>query len=59
MSDDAIKKFVEDLFTSGSGERAHRLVLTTTGGRNVGGWSKQAVIDRLREAATKESPRAR
>lgn len=58
MSDEAIKKFVDDLFTSGSGEEADRLVMFNVLRRNLGGWSRLAVEELLRKALAKESPRA-
>lgn len=47
---DAVKEAVEYLFTNGSGQKAHRLVLTSVNGQDLGGWCKQAVIDRILEA---------
>jgi len=39
-----------DLFTSGvNGEEAHWLTLIDKDGRDMGGWSKTAVIDRIAE----------
>ena len=39
------------LFHSGLGDEAHRLVLVSMHGRDLGGWCKQAVIDQIDEAA--------
>lgn len=50
MSDerDWIERFVDDLFTNGSGHQAERLVLwRDSDQRNLGGWCKQSIIDRL------------
>lgn len=38
---------VEILFVNGAGEEAERLVLTAKDGRDLGGYSKAAVIDHL------------
>jgi hypothetical protein len=47
-----IARFVDDLFVNGSGQQADRLVLTVDGppSRDLGGWCKAAIADRLREA---------
>ena len=46
----AVVRLVEELFTTGRGERADRLVLMVDSApaRNLGGWSRAAVADRLR-----------
>lgn len=38
---------VEELFQTGHGDKADRLVLTTTAGRNLGGWGKKPIRDRI------------
>lgn len=47
-----LQTLVDALFTNGSGEKADRLVLTvdSTPKRDLGGWCRGAVVDRLREA---------
>jgi hypothetical protein len=40
-------RLVSDLFVNGSGEQAHRLVLTTEDGRELGGWGQRPVRDRI------------
>lgn len=44
-----IAQFVDGLFVNGSGQKADRLVLTVDGppSRDLGGWCKQAIADRL------------
>lgn len=44
---DPIEQFLEELFTNGQGERADRLVLTDERGRDLGGWGRHALRDRL------------
>ena len=48
--EDAIKRFVEELFTDGGdGEKADRLVLLQDDPpRALSGWCRKAIIDRLR-----------
>lgn len=41
------KRIAEDLFHSGAGGTAKRLVLEMEDGKNAGGWCKAAVIDRI------------
>ena len=43
------RMIADDLFANGAGELAERLVLTVDGPpkRNLGGWSKAAVITRI------------
>jgi len=41
------KKIADDLFTSGSGEKAIRLVLKLNDIDNAGGWCESAAIDRI------------
>jgi len=47
LREEDIKKAVEDLFQNGMGEKAQRLVLMSQDGRNLGGWSKEPLIDQL------------
>ena len=46
-----IKKTAEaiadDLFKSGFGSKAYKLALVTAEGRDLGGWCKRAVVDRI------------
>jgi hypothetical protein len=44
---DVVKRIVDDLFVNGNGDKAERLVLTSSDGRNLGGWSKDAVVARI------------
>ena len=43
------EQIADELFTTGDGKRADRLVLTLDGPprRDLGGWSRRAVLDRL------------
>lgn len=41
------EQIADELFVNGFGERAERLVLLDDAGRNLGGWSKTAVVDRI------------
>lgn len=36
-----------DLFTTGFGDEASRLVLLNSDGNDIGGWCKSAVVDRI------------
>ena len=40
-------EIVDDIMTSGSGKKAERLVLTTPDIESLGGWCRQALIDRI------------
>lgn len=44
-----LTQIVDDLFVNSFGERADRLVLTIDGPprRDLGGWCRQAIVDRL------------
>lgn len=44
------KRVARDLFRNGAGEHAARLVLTSEDGRELGGWCRKAVEDRLATA---------
>lgn len=44
---------VADLFTNGCGQAALRLVLTDMGGRDLGGWCRGAVRDRIEPALSR------
>jgi hypothetical protein len=46
---DPVEALLDTLFTAGNGEQAHRLVLTSQDGRDLGGWGRPAV----REAVLK------
>ena len=39
---------INALFTNGIGEKAERLVLVDRAGRNLGGWSRAAIVQQLR-----------
>lgn len=41
------REAVEYLFVNGAGSKAERLVLTSKDGRDLGGWGKPAVLDRI------------
>lgn len=43
-------KLVTELFANGFGDEAARLVLTSEAGRDLGGWSRGPVLDRVRAA---------
>jgi hypothetical protein len=47
---DALARLIaDDLFVNGSGDQADRLVLWVDADeRNLGGWAKRAVVDRVR-----------
>lgn len=45
---DLAERIVDDLFTNGFKESGHRLVITDTDGRNLGGWGRQAATERVR-----------
>lgn len=47
--------FADDLFVNGSGEQAARLVLTSADGRDLGGWGKLVVLDKLNDALAAQS----
>jgi hypothetical protein len=55
-----VQQIVDDLFTNGSGQRADRLVLTIDGPptRNLGGWCREAIRDRILEEIDPSSPPA-
>lgn len=50
MTEQQLQALVDELFTNGDGTQAHRLVLTSMDGRDLGGWCRQAVVDRIRAA---------
>lgn len=39
------ERIVKELFINGQGSKADRLVLTTSDGRDLGGWCERAVVD--------------
>ena len=41
------ESIVDDLMTNGNGDKADRLVLELPDGRDGGGWSRSAAIDRV------------
>lgn len=45
--EDLIEIILNELFINGFGQEADRLVLTTKEGRDLGGWCRKAVHDRL------------
>lgn len=44
----------KDLFTNGIGERSSRLVGLDDAGRDLGGWSEEAVVRRIEVLLSKE-----
>jgi len=50
------ERIVRDLFTTGLGERATRLVLIDVNDRNLGGWSERAMTDRIARALGSSEP---
>lgn len=54
---DALEAAVDSLFVNGGGQKAERLVLTDKNGRDLGGWCRQAIVDRLREALAERTRR--
>lgn len=44
------REIADDLFHNGVGQEADRLVLTLQPNRDIGGWCKQAVVDRIASA---------
>ena len=47
---------MDDLFRNGQGDEAHRLVLTSAHGRDLGGWGRQDVVDRIADALSRVQP---
>lgn len=43
-------RIADDLLTNGAGERGDRLVITSSEGKDLGGWCWSAVRDRIRSA---------
>lgn len=52
-----LTRVVNDLFVNGQGEPADRLVLSQAG-RDIGGWCRGAIIDRLEAALSAPAPTA-
>lgn len=52
-----VEKIVEDLFTNGFGQKAERLVLTSVDGRDLGGWCRGAMRDRILDGLNAEAGR--
>jgi hypothetical protein len=48
------ERIVDDLFVTGHGAKADRLVLMTADGRNLGGWGRKPAMDRIIVALTAE-----
>ena len=44
---DRIERVVDELFVNGSGARAERQVLVDASGRDLGGWCRGAIVDRV------------
>ena len=44
---DVAENIAERLFVNGQGTEAHRLVLMSIHGSDLGGWCKQAVVDQI------------
>jgi len=44
-----VAAIVEVFFTNGAGQKADRLVLVDSDGRDLGGWGKKPFADRLRD----------
>ena len=56
-----VADIVDDLFTNGQGERADRLVLVIDNGRpprDIGGWGRGAMHDRILKHLTRRPLRA-
>lgn len=54
MSDEREKmldEFIDRLFTNGVGDEAYRLALTSEDGRDLGGWGRGPMKDKLRQFA--------
>ena len=49
-----VDALVADLFTNGLGEEAERLVLVDARNRDLGGWCRTAVTDRIRAAVARK-----
>ena len=47
MTAEQAKRVADKLFVNGQGQEAQRLVLTSSDGKDLGGWCKQAIIDQL------------
>jgi hypothetical protein len=48
-----IDQLLDDLFTNGQGQIAYRLVLTSKDGRDLGGWGREVIRDRVLSYATR------
>ena len=44
------QRIADKLFVNGNGQKAERLVLMSPAQKDLGGWCKQAVIDRIVES---------
>lgn len=47
MNEKQVDELVEKLFRNAFGEQADRLVLMTADGKDLGGWCKKAIKDRI------------
>lgn len=56
MSDKLAKKITEQLFTSGAGQKAQRLVLEMPGGGDGGGWCEGAAEECVRSVIDSNTP---
>ena len=52
-----VKTFVEDIFTTGDGQKAERIELINSQGRGVGGWGKEPFIGRIHKALRENGKR--
>lgn len=50
------EKIVDDLFVNGQGQEAERLVLMSCDRKDLGGWSRRAVVDRIVQALNEQPP---
>jgi len=51
-------RIADRLFVNGSGQKAQRLVLTTSDERALGGWCKEAVIAQIVEELSRGATRS-
>jgi len=54
--DEFVKTFVEDIFTTGDGQKAERLEMINNQGRDLGGWGKDPFIQRIHKALDLAAP---
>lgn len=48
------ERIAHEIFVNGSGEEADRLVLTSRAGRDLGGWCKGVIADKINEVLNAE-----